>query len=392
MNSRERFLAVLAGKMPDRVPVTAYIQDQGHFLSQCYPTLDPWDHTANQLKVIELQKQLGMDVFVRCWINVKGPFPGAIAGLNISQQTGDWHVETTETRTDSARVLRSTIRTPGGVLTQEFTIQEINDRTYVYACTRKPVRSPADLELVEAYEPKITEEWRGLVRERIRPVRAALGDSGLLAGWAPGGVFNNAAQIIDLEQLYALFRTDYDFYARLMRFSLERMLPYALAQVDAGVDAVVFSGNVAGGFVGRKNFDRFVLPFEREYISRVQARGAPVLYHNCGQIMALLESYKEMGAAMVEPFSPPPTLGDADLALAKQTVAGAYVMLGGLDHVNVLQNGTREDVRRATAAAMRAGKPGGKFILEPADFLEYGTPVENVRAYVETALQEGQYA
>jgi uroporphyrinogen-III decarboxylase len=220
----------------------------------------------------------------------------------------------------------------------------------------------------------------------------ALGDSGILAGWAPGGVFNNAAQIVDLGQLYALFRTDYEFYARLMRFSLERMLPYALAQVDAGVDAVVFSGNVAGGFLGRKNFDRFVLPFEKEYIGRVQARGAPVLYHNCGQIMALLESYKEMGAAMVEPFSPPPTLGDADLALAKQTVAGAYVMLGGLDHVNVLQNGTREDVQRATVAAMAAGKPDGKFILEPADFLEYGTPVENVRTYVETALQEGLYA
>ena len=31
MNSRERFLAVLDGKMPDRVPVTLFIADQGHF-------------------------------------------------------------------------------------------------------------------------------------------------------------------------------------------------------------------------------------------------------------------------------------------------------------------------------------------------------------------------
>jgi uroporphyrinogen-III decarboxylase len=32
MTSRERFLKVLQGEMPDRVPVTLFIQDQGHFL------------------------------------------------------------------------------------------------------------------------------------------------------------------------------------------------------------------------------------------------------------------------------------------------------------------------------------------------------------------------
>jgi hypothetical protein len=57
----------------------------------------------------------------------------------------------------------------------------------------------------------------------------------------------------------------------------------------------------------------------------------------------------------------------------------------------VLQNGTVEDVRRATAAAMKAGKVGGKFIMQPVDFLEYGTPVENVEAYVRTAMENAAY-
>jgi hypothetical protein len=29
---------------------------------------------------------------------------------------------------------------------------------------------------------------------------------------------------------------------------------------------------------------------------------------------------------------------------------------------------------------MEAGKPGGGFIMQPVDFLEYGTPPENVEA------------
>jgi uroporphyrinogen decarboxylase len=114
------------------------------------------------------------------------------------------------------------------------------------------------------------------------------------------------------------------------------------------------------------------------------------MYHNCGQIMRLAESYKALGARVVEPFSPPP-LGDADLAKAKTIAGDSYAILSGIDQVNVLQKGTADDVRRATEAAIRAGKPGGGFILQPVDFLEYGTPQENVEAYMQTALQHAAY-
>ena len=51
MTPRERFLKVLAGEMPDRVPVTLFIQDKGYFLNQNYPNIDPWDHeTLQQVK------------------------------------------------------------------------------------------------------------------------------------------------------------------------------------------------------------------------------------------------------------------------------------------------------------------------------------------------------
>jgi uroporphyrinogen-III decarboxylase len=114
------------------------------------------------------------------------------------------------------------------------------------------------------------------------------------------------------------------------------------------------------------------------------------MYHNCAQIMNLVESYKQLGARIVEPFSPHP-LGDAGLAKAKSIAGDAYVILSGIDQVNVLQKGTVEDVRRVTRAAMQAGKPGGRFIIQPVDFLEYGTPVENVQAFVDTAISGAAY-
>jgi hypothetical protein len=85
MTSRQRFLAVLNGQMPDRVPVTLFIQDQGHFLEQMYPDTDPTDYEALQLKVIEIQKQFGVDVFVRMLFGINDPLGVHCGGLNVSQ-------------------------------------------------------------------------------------------------------------------------------------------------------------------------------------------------------------------------------------------------------------------------------------------------------------------
>jgi uroporphyrinogen decarboxylase len=175
-----------------------------------------------------------------------------------------------------------------------------------------------------------------------------------------------------------------------MNFAMERILDYTAAIDAAAPDVHCVGGNVPGGFLGRANYDHYVLPYEKRYIDFVQRNGRPAMYHNCGQIMNLVESYKQLGARIVEPFSPHP-LGDADLAKAKSIAGDAYVILSGIDQVNVLQKGTVEDVRRATRAAMKAGKPGGRFIIQSVDFLEYGTPVENVQAFVDTALAEASY-
>ena len=106
--------------------------------------------------------------------------------------------------------------------------------------------------------------------------------------------------------------------------------------------------------------------------------------------MNLVESYKDLGARIIEPFSPSP-LGDADLRKAKEIVNGDYVIIGGVDQVNIIQNGTIDQVKRKTEETIKIGKPGGKFILQSADFLEYGTPIENIEAYVQTALQYADY-
>ncbi len=390
MTSRERFLAVLNGAMPDRVPVTLFICDGGHFINQLHPEIDSWDYQTLQLKIIEVQKRFGADVFVRLLYGVNDPLHIHMGGLDVSQQTEKWEVHTERLAHGNTSIARSTIRTPGGVLTQDFSTTEVRPGTFVFACTKKPVQSEVDLDIAVRYEPRMPPGWKEQVRQRVAVIREALGGDGILGTWTPHGPFNNASLLVDHDVLYSLFRVDYPFYEKLMNFAMERILDYTAAIDEAAPDVHCVGGNVPGGFLGRANYDRFVLPFERRYVEFVQRNGRPAMYHNCGQIMNLVESYKALGARIVEPFSPHP-LGDADLARAKAAVGNAYVILSGIDQVNVLQHGTVEDVRQATIKTMNAGKPGGGFILQTADFIEYGTPVENVKAFVETALEHAAY-
>lgn len=390
MNSRERFLKVLNKEIPDRVPITLFTVDQGHFLEQIYPGLDPWDLKTQQLKVIELQKQLGLDVFVRLLLCANESLHFLFGGVDVQQQTDTWQVSTEEVRESNTVKKCSTITTPQGVLTQEMSFHYSRPGTVMMACTKKPIHNLKDLEIAIKNEPKMPAEWPNQVKKRIEEVKRALGNDGILGVWSPYGPFNAISLLIDHEELYSLFLTDYGYYEKLMNFAIERNIPYLKAIDLAGIDVHCIGGNVPGGFLGRKIYDEYILPFEKRYMDIVQENGTAGMYHNCGEIMNLVESYKTLGARIIEPFSPPP-LGDADLDKVKHLVNGNYIIVGNIDQVNVLQRGTVDKVKKVTEQTLKIGKPDGGFILQSADFLEYGTPLENIEAYVETAKQFAHY-
>ncbi len=391
MTPRERFIKVFQGEMPDRMPVTLHMFDHARFVTKVYPTVDPLDYSTINLKSIELSKQLGADVFVRMLYDANDPIHIFMGGLVTDQQTDDWEITTEEIQNDSTLIRRSVIRTPAGELTQDYSINRLPDGQEMHACTKKPIQSSKDLELAIKYEPPMDEErFRKRLMPKVESLKDALGEDGILGIWVPSGPFNQASLIYDLTDLYTLYMTDYPFYEKLMSFSMERILGYTKVMKETNPDVLIVGGNVPGGFVGPQVYDQYILPFEKQYIDYCQESGIPAMYHNCGQIMSLLESYKKLGVRSVEPFTPPPG-GDTDLTKAKETVAGEYVMVGGVDKLELLQHGTVDQVKKEVAGIVNKVKPGGNHILQNADSLEYNTPVENVKAYIEAALENSWY-
>lgn len=391
MNGRERLLTALRGERPDKVPVTLFIQSQGHFLTQLAPEADPWDFDAAQKRIIDFQRELGLDVHVRMlFFNSHEPVFAHWDLLNFQNETKNWTVKSREEKKGRSTIYHHEIMTPEGRLTQKFCINEERPGIFMYGSLEPPIKNADDLKLAMKYEPPYSDETKQKMKESVASIRKYLQDDGIISSWTNGGHFNNLAGMIDQIELYSLFLEDEEYYRALMEFSRKRVFDYTDAVLASGVDAICVRGNSAGGFVGDRCFHEYILPYEKEYIQFCQRTGVPVIYHNCGEAMKLLPSYVEMGAMNIEPWSPAP-LGDGNLDILLEKYRHAFSVTSGVDQVHVLQQGTVEEVRDATLAAMEKGKRFRSFIMQNVDFLEYGTPLENVKEYARTALENREY-
>jgi uroporphyrinogen decarboxylase len=373
VNGRQRLLTALEHGVPDRVPVSFFIQD--YFVKALLQRdeIDPVDD------VVEICRDLGMDIMLRPeWMDTtyftKNSAPG-------------WEVEVQTERHDDRLSERWTIHTPKGDLHQTL-ITTYGRREYgFFGWSEHFIKSESDLDLFEEFEPPLSFD----LRDRMRHAFEAVGEDGIVAPWLPDCPFNQGFYLRGLEDLLIDAKTNHPFYDRLMRFRLRQCLTVLPEILTCGADLGCIGGNVGNArLISKRFYDQLVLPYDREYVRAVEAAGVPVLFHNCGYAMPFLESYAGMGCRAFESLTPPPN-ADGDLAAAKRRVGKDLVLVGNLDQINLLRVGSREEIERTTRATVEAGKPGGGFVLSTADHIYDETPLENLRWAVEAAKEVAAY-
>ncbi len=165
----------------------------------------------------------------------------------------------------------------------------------------------------------------------------------------------------------------------------------AIDQAEIGVDAVKISSPYAGsGFISPEFYRRFVLPFESEIVNAVRDLGTHIYIHTCGAINDRLEMMVESGASGIECLDPPP-IGNVSLEEAKERIGHKVFIKGNIDPVNVLLQGSLEDVKSDAAQRIEIGKPGGGYILSTACSIAPYTKRENVQVLADIAEEVGYY-
>ena len=222
------------------------------------------------------------------------------------------------------------------------------------------------------------------VLETIARLRAELSPETSVLGFA-GSPFTMAAYLVEGnfsrsgEWIKRLMNED----PELLRSLLERLAMatgrYLRAQLEAGADAVQLFDTWAG-LLGREDYQSFALPYQRMVFEAIADLGAPaILYVNGGS--HILEEMSSSGAGVLS------IDWRTSLREAREQIGPGVGLQGNLDPS--LLFGPTGDVRKKTAEILDEMSGDAGFIFNLGHGVLPETPVESVRALVETVQARG---
>jgi len=220
-------------------------------------------------------------------------------------------------------------------------------------------------------QPDPTSGGRMLDRiEAAAQFKERVGGDLVIEGWIEGPCAEGA----DLRGLNTLMMDFYDdpgFVRDLFAFAVEMELAFARAQIDAGCD-LIGMGDAAASLVGPQLYDEFVRPEEKRLVDGIHDAGGRVRLHICGDTRAILPGIGRLGCEIVDlDFMVP-------VAEARKAMGTEQVLLGNIDPVHCLREGTPESVRAAVAQCHR--EAGARYIVGAGCEVVRDTPEANLAA------------
>jgi MtaA/CmuA family methyltransferase len=203
------------------------------------------------------------------------------------------------------------------------------------------------------------------------------GDQRIVEGWVEGPC-GASADLRGINTLMLDFYDDKPFVIALFDFVVELGIRFGKAQVEAGAD-LLGVGDPASSLVGPKIYEEFVWPYQKQLVDGLHAAGARVRLHICGNTRRILEGMGKLGCDIADIDSLAP------LAEAREKMGPDPVLLGNLDPVRVLRNGTPDSVTEAVAECHHQAGP--RFIVGAGCEVTRDTPHENMRALARYAQE-----
>jgi hypothetical protein len=167
------------------------------------------------------------------------------------------------------------------------------------------------------------------------------------------------------------------------------------AHLGDSVDIIGMEGNDFGAqnaeLVSPELFEELCIPFFREQNDWVHRNTAwKTWYHCCGSITRILPMLIDSGVDAINPVQT--SAAGMDPAWLKERFGGSVVFWGGgVDTQRTLPFASPEEVAAEVRERIRILAPGGGFVFNPIHNIQQGTPPENIAAAYEAARAAGVY-
>jgi len=214
--------------------------------------------------------------------------------------------------------------------------------------------------------------------QAVSLLRQKVGDQKIVEGWIEGPIAE-AADLRGINTVMLDFFDDPAFVRDLFEFVVAMELRFAQAQIEAGID-VMGVGDAAASLIGPQLYREFVWPYEKKLVDGLHQLGTKVRLHICGNTRFALAEMGRLGCEIVDLDYPVP------VAEARAQMGPDQVLLGNVNPVQILRNGTPEIVTQAIAQCHREAGP--RYIVGAGCEIPRDTRPENVQALAAYACHQ----
>ena len=226
---------------------------------------------------------------------------------------------------------------------------------------------------------KVSDPLSGGRREdRIRGIELLLrrvGKELFVEGWVEGPCAESA-DLRGINRLMLDFIDDPAFVQDLFSFTVEGAIRFASAQIEAGAD-IIGIGDAAASLAGPRIYNEFVWPWEKKLVDAIHGLGGRVRLHICGNSRRILDGMGRLGCEIVDIDYPVP------MEQARSQTGPQQTLTGNLDPVRGLRNSSPEIIAQSLETLRQ--QAGERWIVAAGCEVVRDTPHENLRAMVEFA-------
>ena len=346
MTPKERWLAVLRRRKPDRVPM------------DYWATPEVTERLMTELKCRtpkEMYEKLHIDAVVSVWSGYAGPKPPEGANIygcrfkDIRHQTGTYS---------------ELVYSP---LAEYKSVAEIK-KNYTWPT-------------VDQYDYSIIpEQVKGYEDYPIR-----------------GG---GSEPFLTYKELRGMKQAYLDLYQHpdIVHYCLDQLFTFAYENTKRVFEQIpnqIMLSYVAEDFGGQTgllikpdHIREFFVHWMKKMIDLTNSRGASAFHHSDGSVLKIIPTMVEAGIDALNPIQW--RCRDMDRATLKREFGAQLVFHGAMDNQLTLPFGTEADVRQEVRDNLRILGQGGGYVLAPCHNIQPVTPTQNILAMYDEGYKQGR--
>lgn len=384
MTSRERLLATLEHKVPDRVPWSALVNN--YFL-------ESQGNKYSKMNSVSFLKEMRADLFD--WVGLEAKSKNVVVKTYIdgehykTDDDGNWLTEFYDYlvdidyyRNSRGRIVERKFLTPLGELTAEFTYAPVSHTVFI---SDFPIKSLQDYKIFAYMIENL--EYQNLGKS-FQEKENEIGEEGVTVAFLHSTPAYELIQCFMGLERFHYFLFDYKKETlRLMDTMFNKFCECYKLCSKTTVPVILVPEDASTTLYSPEIFNRYLKPVLKEYCRIIKESGKVAVIHACGHLKGLIKSLRKTDADCIESVSPPPT-GNITIQEFRKALPDFCVMGGISANAFLLE---LEQFREYVKRLVIENKEGANFILSSGDSVPSDAKIENIKAIPDLIEKYGKY-